>query len=65
MEKIRTRVFAVIDTNVIVSILLNHENGSTMNEIGKLIESGNVIPLYDERMLSEYYSVLNYSKFHL
>lgn len=29
-----------------------------------LVESGNLIPLFDERILCEYYKVLNYQKFY-
>lgn len=61
------KVFAVIDTNVLVSSMrnktLNSNIDSAVTEISRLIEKGNIIPLFDERILSEYYAVLNYSKF--
>lgn len=62
INNMKLRVFAVIDTNVIVSICKNHDEDSPVYKIGKLIETGNIIPLFDERILSEYYAVLNYSR---
>lgn len=62
--------FAVIDTNVIISMTRNRFlfNGqvikdNTLLNFASLIEKGNIIPIFDERMLSEYYFVLNYKKF--
>lgn len=57
----KIKVFAVIDTNVVVSSIIS-ESGFPAQVIG-LIEKGNIIPIFDERMLDEYYKVLNYSKF--
>lgn len=54
------RFFAVIDTNVIISAILKQGFPS---EIISLIDSGNVVPLYDYRMLDEYKDVLNRDKF--
>lgn len=50
--------FAVIDTNVIVSSMLGNKPSST-KDIMDLVEHGNIIPLYDMRMISEYWDVLN------
>ena len=50
-------VFAVIDTNVIVSSMLGNKNSST-KELIRYISSGNIITLYDERMIAEYEDVL-------
>lgn len=58
----KLKVFAVIDTNVIVSIANGPDEDSPIKQIGELIETGNIIPLFDERILSEYYAVLNYSR---
>ena len=49
--------FAVIDTNVIVSSMLGNKNSAT-KELLRFVESGNIIPLYDSRMISEYKEVL-------
>lgn len=63
INNMKVKAFAVIDTNVFISFLMNPESDSAVAQIGRLVNKGNVIPLYDERMLSEYYSVLNYAKF--
>ena len=54
----RLKAFAVIDTNVIVSTGIS-KNGSPAKVL-QLVEEGNIIPVFDERMLDEYYKVLNY-----
>lgn len=56
-----TRYYAVIDTNVLVSSILN------LNSIpGKVIDlclKGVIVPLYDNRIVNEYREVLNRPKF--
>ena len=65
-EHLRIKVFAVIDTNVLLSFTEETSGIDTaVKQIGRLVESGNIIPLFDERMLSEYYAVLNYKKFQI
>lgn len=49
--------FAVIDTNVIVSSMVGNKQSAT-KDIIDYITSGNIIPLYDQRMLDEYCEVL-------
>lgn len=51
-------VFAVIDTNVVVSSMLGNKRSAT-KEIFDYIENGNIIPLFDKRMIDEYKEVLN------
>lgn len=57
----KLKVFAVIDTNVLISFAL-HRKAFT-HEIFKLIESKNITPLFDEMLLKEYYHVLSCDKF--
>lgn len=57
---LKLRVFAVIDTNVVVSSLLS-DCGNPAEVMG-YVESGNVIPLYDDRTLKEYEQVLSYAR---
>lgn len=52
----KTKAFAVIDTNVLVSGSISNGAASVILDY---IESQNIIPIFDERMLSEYYDVLN------
>ena len=49
--------FAVIDTNVLVSSMLGNKPSATKDVIN-YISSGNIIPLFDQRMLDEYNEVL-------
>lgn len=59
----RIKSFVIIDTNVFVSALLT--NSGHPFEILKLVEQGNVIPIFDKRILAEYYRVFCYDKFQL
>lgn len=52
----KIKAFAVIDTNVIISGLLS---SSFPRDVLELVQSRNVIPIFDKRMLDEYYNVLN------
>jgi|WetSurMetagenome_2_1015567.scaffolds.fasta_scaffold33548_4 uncharacterized protein len=52
---------AVIDTNVIVSGLLNPSNPP--GEIVSMMFSGQIVPVYDDRILNEYSLVLRRNKF--
>lgn len=63
LNKMTIKAFAVIDTNVIVSYLYGTLESSAASKVGELIDSKTIIPLYDDRILSEYYEVLNYKKF--
>lgn len=59
------KIYAVIDTNVLVSALLSrHKNTSTVQLIQLLI-LGEITPIYNDEILEEYYSVLTREKFGL
>ncbi len=51
----KIKAFAVIDTNVIISGLLSP---SFPRDVLNLVQSKNVVPIFDKRMLNEYYNVL-------
>ena len=55
------RYYAVIDTNVLVSALLNWR--STPGQIMRKVAAGTIIPLYSEEILAEYDEVLRRPKF--
>ncbi|MBO7562316.1 MAG: putative toxin-antitoxin system toxin component, PIN family [Bacteroidales bacterium] len=57
------KVFAVIDTNVIVSALLSPLQDSATVIIREKIEDGTVVPLFNDEILNEYKTVLSRSKF--
>lgn len=50
--------FAVIDTNVIVASMLGNKESAT-KDIMNLVDRGNIIPLFDDRIIDEYYDVLS------
>ena len=56
-------VYAVIDTNVIVSSLLTSNPDSPTVGVIKAIRDGRLIPLYSDYLISEYRDVLSRSKF--
>ena len=56
-------VYAVIDTNVMVSAMLSsHDDAATVCVVEKLF-TGEIIPLYSAEILEEYYVVLHRDKF--
>ena len=56
-------IYAVIDTNVIVSAMLSsHDDAATVRVVEKLF-TGEIIPLYSAEILDEYYDVLHRDKF--
>ena len=56
-------VYAVIDTNVMVSAMLSsHDDAATVRVVEKLF-TGEIIPLYSTEILDEYYDVLHRDKF--
>ncbi len=56
----RVKTFAVIDTNVVVSAIMSD---GYPNDIIEIVREGNIIPVFDKRMLSEYNEVLSRKKF--
>lgn len=57
--------YAVIDTNVLVSALLSSNfYKSAPGKIVSHIMTGEIIPVYNEEILEEYYDVLKRDKFH-
>lgn len=58
-------VFAVIDTNVVVSYFLSSEKDSPPIRIFDEIRKGNITPLYNGYLLREYRRVLSKGKFGL
>lgn len=57
------KFYVVIDTNVIVSSVLKPD--SNPGNVYNLIQQGIIIPLINEKIVSEYIEVLSRSKFHL
>lgn len=58
-------VYAVIDTNIIVSSFITKNPSSATRRVINSMLSGKIKPLYNDEILDEYFDVLNRSKFHL
>ena len=58
-------MIVVIDTNVLVAALLTHNPESPTRRIYDYVDSGDIIPLYNNEILKEYEEVLLRDKFHL
>ena len=57
-------IHAVIDTNVLVSALLTRKSDTATVQVLEAIMNGQIIPLYNEEIISEYEIVLNREAFH-
>ena len=58
-------IYAVIDTNVIVSALLSPHSDSSTALLRSHLLDGSIVPLYNEEIYQEYVDVLHSPKFHL
>lgn len=63
MYEMDTKIYAVIDTNVLVSALFSISGHSNPSIIIRKIIDGDITPLYNEEILAEYEEVLNRDKF--
>ena len=53
------KIYAVIDTNVIVSALLGKNNKSNPSLVYEAVLDGTIIPVYNDEILNEYRNVLS------
>jgi uncharacterized protein len=58
-------IYAVIDTNVIVSALITHNPAAATVAVVEHLLSGEITPIYNEEILNEYDEVLHRPKFKL
>ena len=58
-----TKIYAVIDTNVIVSALFSISGQSNPATIIRKVVDGTITPIYNEEILAEYKEVLGRDKF--
>lgn len=58
-------IFAVIDTNVIVSAMLSKNSDSSVIKVLNAVLSQKIVPMYNSEILSEYREVLARKKFKL
>lgn len=59
------KVFAVYDTNVLVSALISKQSDTAVVLAVESLFNGNVTPLYNDEIIAEYKEVLNLEKFNL
>lgn len=59
------KIYAVIDTNVIVSALISKSLESNPLKVFRAIFQNRIVPLYNDEILDEYRTVLSRSKFRL
>ena len=57
-------LYAVIDTNVLVSALLSDKDDTATVLVVKEVIKGNIIPIYSYEIVNEYRNVLNRRKFN-
>ena len=57
-------LYAVIDTNVLVSALLSDKEDTATVLVVKEVIKGNIIPIYSYEIVNEYRNVLNRKKFN-
>ena len=58
------KLYAVIDTNVLVAALLSHHNDAATLRVIRAVLDGTITPLYHQDILAEYRDVLSRPKFH-
>lgn len=61
--KEKSRIFVVIDTNVLVSSLLSASEASNPAKVIKAVLNGLITPLYTNEIIEEYRDVLSRKKF--
>ena len=59
------KLYAVIDTNVIISALLSKNAQSATIQVLQAVLDGRITPLYHKDIIAEYDEVLHRPKFHL
>lgn len=57
-------IYAVLDTNVLVSALLSKSTDSTISKLIDHVIDGHLIPMYSQEIIDEYTEVLSRKKFH-
>ena len=58
------KIFAVIDTNILVSALITSKKDSATVQVIEKVLQKKIIPMYSEEILTEYRNVLHRKKFN-
>lgn len=61
----RQQIFAVIDTNVLVSAILSHNADAATVRVIDCIRTGIIVPVFNAEIIEEYLEVLSRPKFNL
>lgn len=56
-------IYAVIDTNVLVSALLSRHSDAATIQVVKAVLEKRILPLYNDEIIAEYEEVLSRKKF--
>lgn len=59
------KVYAVFDTNVLVSAMINHNPDSPTVKVIEMVAKGLITPLFNGEIITEYDEVLHQEKFNL
>lgn len=59
------KIYAVIDTNVIISAFLSRRKEAATVKIIEAVLSRTIVPMYNSEIITEYYDVLHREKFHI
>ena len=57
-------IYAVVDTNVLVSALLTRNDDAATVKVLEAILQGRIVPLFNDEIIAEYDDVLHRPKFH-
>lgn len=57
-------IYAVIDTNVLVSALMAKNDNATVRQVVNAIIDGKITPMYVDEIINEYMEVLSRPQFH-
>ena len=58
-------IYVVIDTNVFVSALMTQNPNSATTKVVDHLAKGDITPLYNNEILTEYQAVLSRERFHI
>lgn len=65
LQEMEDRLFAVIDTNVLVSALISKRPDSPPLLVMSQVYSGSIVPVFNDEIIVEYRAVLYRDKFNL
>lgn len=58
-------IYAVIDTNVLVSAYITHSVEAAISKVVDYLLHGKLTPIYNDEMMAEYEEVLSRTHFHI